>query len=134
MPSSIKSDPKLVAITPRLSRMARHMRPEFRDRWEMEIRKRTEPFQKPKDLLLRATASEDVVDTAVIGGVEVVDILAGKIAESQIPSNVLAAFHAYGTSFVEASSESPKIHAPSFLDLDVRIRRDNVSGGEADDF
>jgi hypothetical protein len=46
------------------------------------------------------------VDAAVIGGVSVADILAGKIAEWQIPSDVLEAFHAqypkYGSSFIEA--------------------------------
>ncbi len=82
------------------------MKPEYRTRWKTEISKLTKPLKKPKDLLSRAMASEDVVDAAVIGGVEVTDILAGKIAESQIPSNVLDAFHAqfpqYGASFVEA--------------------------------
>ncbi len=82
------------------------MRPEYRTRWELEIRKRTEPLKKPSDLLRRAVSSEDFVDSAIIGGVAVADILAGKVSESQIPSDVLAAFHAqypqHGSSFVQA--------------------------------
>ena len=46
------------------------------------------------------------MDSAVIGGVGVADILAGKVAEWQIPSDVVEAFHEqypqYGSSFVEA--------------------------------
>ena len=72
----------------------------------MAIASSTDPLKKPRDLLHRALASEDFIDAAVIGGVEVTDILAGKVAEWQIPSNVLDAFHAqypqYGKSFVEA--------------------------------
>lgn len=82
------------------------MRPEYRERWEQEINNRKEPLKKPRDLLRRAASSEDFVDAAVIGGVAVADILGGKIAERQIPSDVLDAFHAqypqYGSSFVEA--------------------------------
>jgi len=84
------------------------MTPEHRARWELEIRKQREPLNKPVDLLRRAVSSEDFVDSAVIGGVTVADILAGKVAEWQIPSNVLDAFHAQypqsGTGFVEAVS------------------------------
>src|SRR6267154_6497129 len=82
------------------------MRPEYRKRWEEDIRSRKEPFKKPQDLLRRAVSSEDFVDAAVIGGVTVADILAGKVAEWQIPSGVLEAFQAqypqYGSSFVDA--------------------------------
>ncbi len=82
------------------------MKPELRGRWELEICNRKEPLNKPQDLLRRAPSSEDFVDAAVIGGVGVADILAGKIAEWQIPSDVLAAFHAqypqHGSSFVDA--------------------------------
>jgi hypothetical protein len=76
--------------------------PEHRKRWELEIRRQRCPFKKPADLIRRAAASEDIVDSAVIGGVSVADILAGKIAESQIPSNVISAFQGqfpnYGSS------------------------------------
>jgi hypothetical protein len=82
------------------------MRPEYRDRWEQEIHDRRDALKKPQDLLRRALSSEDFVDSAVIGGVAVADILAGKVAEWQIPSDVLQAFHGqypqYGASFVEA--------------------------------
>jgi hypothetical protein len=82
------------------------MTPEHRARWELEIRKLMGPLKKPVDLLRRAVSGEDFLDSAVIGGVTVADILAGKVAEWQIPSGVLDAFHAQypqsGTSFVEA--------------------------------
>ena len=82
------------------------MTPEHQNRWELEIRRTQGPLRKPADLLRRAASSEDVVDSAIIGGVAVADIVAGKIAESQIPPDVLEAFHAqypqYGSSFVQA--------------------------------
>jgi hypothetical protein len=82
------------------------MRAEHRDRWESEIHNRQEPLKKPHDLLRRAVSSEDFVDAAIIGGVSIADILHGKIAERQIPHDVLDAFHAqypqHGSSFVEA--------------------------------
>lgn len=82
------------------------MKPENRERWELEIRKQNGPLKKPGDLLRRIVSSEDFVDSAVIGGVAIADILAGKIAEWQIPSNVVEAFHGqfpqYGASFVQA--------------------------------
>jgi hypothetical protein len=63
-------------------------------------------LKKPADLLRRAASSEDFLDSAIIGGVSIADILAGRIAERQIPSNVIDAFHAqfpnYGSSFTEA--------------------------------
>jgi len=82
------------------------MTPEIRERWEREIRKQKEPFNKPADLFRRAVSSEDFVDSAILGGVSVADILAGKIAEAQIPHDVINAFHAqfpqHGSSFVDA--------------------------------
>jgi hypothetical protein len=79
---------------------------EHKSRWNFEIQKHKGPLNTPADLLNRAVSSEDFVDTAIIGGVAVADILAGKIAEWQIPSNVIEAFHAqypsYGASFVQA--------------------------------
>ncbi|MFZ0745660.1 MAG: hypothetical protein WAM85_14710 [Terracidiphilus sp.] len=82
------------------------MTPEQRARWEQEIRDHQGPLKKPADLARRALAAEDFVDSAVIGGIELSDILAGKIEESQIPKDVLEAFHAqypqYGSSFVDA--------------------------------
>jgi hypothetical protein len=80
--------------------------PEHRERWELEIRKQKEPLRKPADLVRRAASSEDFLDCALIGGVAIADILGGKVAEWQIPSNVVDAFHAqypqYGASFVQA--------------------------------
>lgn len=82
------------------------MRAEYRERWRKEIANRTEPLKKPRDLVRRVLSSEDFIDSAIIGGVGVADILYGRIAESQIPSDVIDAFHAqypqYGSSFVEA--------------------------------
>jgi hypothetical protein len=82
--------------------------PEHRERWENEIREHTGRLNKPADLLRRAASPEDFIDSAVIGGVAVADILAGKIAEWQIPSDVTEAFHAqfpqHSSSFVAAVS------------------------------
>lgn len=82
------------------------MRPEYKERWELEIRKHNEPLKKPADLLRRVACSEDFVDSAIIGGVSVAEIVSGKIAEWQIPTSVIDAFHAqfpqYGASFVDA--------------------------------
>lgn len=84
------------------------MRPEYCRRWELEIRKYggKGKLKKPKDLLQRAVSSEDFVDAAVIGGVSLTQILAGKVSESMIPPAVLEAFHAqfpkHGENFVDA--------------------------------
>lgn len=84
------------------------MKPDYKRRWELEISRQggESKLKKPCDLLRRALSSEDFVDTAVIGGVEVAHILAGKVSESQIPRDVLDAFHAqfpqHGLSFVQA--------------------------------
>jgi hypothetical protein len=82
------------------------MRAEYRERWKQVMNDYAGALKKPKDLLSRPIGSEDFIDAAVIGGVSLSNILAGKIAEWQIPSNVLEAFHAqypqYGASFVEA--------------------------------
>lgn len=82
------------------------MRAEYRTRWQKEIASRTEPLKTPRDLLRRVLSSEDFIDSAVIGGVGVADILCDRVAEWQIPSDVIDAFHAqypqYGASFVEA--------------------------------
>ena len=76
---------------------------------ESEVRKHKGPLRKPIDLLRRAMSSEDFVDSAVIGGVSMADILVGRIAEWQIPSDVIDAFHAqfpnHGSSFVEAVND-----------------------------
>jgi hypothetical protein len=80
------------------------VRNEYRIRWEQEIR-RTKKLFKPNDLLRRAVANEDFVDSAIVGGTAVADIIAGKISESQIPQDVLDAFHAQypqNGSFVES--------------------------------
>jgi hypothetical protein len=80
--------------------------PGHRHRWEQEIQNHKGPLKKPSDLLRRAISSEDFIDTAVIGGMAVADILAGRIAEWQIPPGVVEAFRAqypqYGQSFVKA--------------------------------
>lgn len=82
------------------------MTPEHRDRWELEIRNQRDPLKEPADLLRRGISPEDFVDSAVIGGFTVADILAGKVHEWQIPHNVIDAFHSqypqYGESFVQA--------------------------------
>lgn len=82
------------------------MRPEYRRRWEQEINRLGGRLKKPRDLLLRGVSADDFMDSAVIGGVSLADVLAGRVAESQIPYDVLDAFHAqypeHGATFVDA--------------------------------
>ena len=82
------------------------MRSEYRERWKQVVTDCAGALRKPTDLLNRPIGPEDFVDAAIIGGFSLSDILEGKVAEWQIPSNVLEAFHAqypqYGASFVEA--------------------------------
>ena len=82
------------------------MKNEFEERWRQEITERKGQLKTPADLLRRKVSAEDYIDSAIIAGVELTDILAGKVAESQIPNQVIEAFHEqypqYGNSFVEA--------------------------------
>lgn len=82
------------------------MNPDFEERWRKEIAKRKGQLKKPIELLRRSVSAEDYIDSAVIAGVELTDIIAGKVAESRIPDQVIEAFHEqypqYGSSFVEA--------------------------------
>lgn len=68
------------------------MRAEYTARWRLEIETRAEPLNTLQDLLRRAVSSEDYVDTAIIGGVSVADLIAGKVAEARIPSIVIDAY------------------------------------------
>lgn len=68
------------------------MRAEYAARWRLEIETRAAPLNKPQDLLRRAVSSEDYVDTAIIGGVSLADLIAGRVAEEQIPSIVIDAY------------------------------------------
>ncbi len=85
------------------------MRPEHRARWESEIRQLGGRLKTPRDLVLRAISPDDFIDSAVIGGVSVADVVHGKIAESQITRDVIDAFHTqypqYGKSFVNAVNQ-----------------------------
>ncbi len=49
-------------------------------------------MKRPADLFSRAMSDEDFADTAVIGGVQIADVLAGRIHEWEIPFNVKRAF------------------------------------------
>jgi len=68
------------------------VRAEYTARWRLEIETRAEPLNTLQDLLRRAVSSEDYVDTAIIGGVSVADLIAGKVAEARIPSIVIDAY------------------------------------------
>lgn len=82
------------------------MTPEHRTRWETEISRIGNRLKSPRDLLFRAVPADDFIDSAIIGGISVAEIIHGKIAEWQIPPDVVDAFHRqypqYGQSFVEA--------------------------------
>jgi hypothetical protein len=82
------------------------MRPDLALRLQQEREKRKDPLKTPKDLLKRSLSLEDFVDYAVIGDFAVADIISGKVAESQIPQEVIDAFSEqypnYGENFTEA--------------------------------
>jgi hypothetical protein len=69
------------------------MREELRAWWTIQEAKMAKPLKKPTDLLNRLLTDSEYVDTAVIGGVELKDIIAGKLAESRIAPDVVHAFH-----------------------------------------
>jgi hypothetical protein len=69
------------------------MKDEYRQRWEREYARLQGRLKKPIDLFRRAVSSEDYVDSALIGGAMLSDIIAGKVAEHEIPDDVLHAFH-----------------------------------------
>jgi hypothetical protein len=70
------------------------MREEYRRRWDDEIHRLQGKLAKPQEVLRRSLGDEDFIDSAIIGGTAVTEIIAGKISESQIPQDVRAAFHA----------------------------------------
>ncbi|SEG13254.1 hypothetical protein SAMN05421819_1898 [Bryocella elongata] len=63
------------------------------------------PLRKPLELMTRGCNADDFVDTAVVGGIALADIVAGKISEAQIPHAVIEAYHA----------QYPQMHA-SFVE------------------
>jgi hypothetical protein len=69
------------------------MRDELRAWWILQEAKMEKPLKKPTDLLNRSLTDSDYLDAAVIGGVELKDIIAGNIAESRIAPDVVHAFH-----------------------------------------
>jgi len=81
------------------------MRSDYRKRWTDEARKYGDRLKKPKDLLSRSMSSEDFIDSAIIGGYPLADVIAGKVHEAQIPTEIKTAFHA----------QYPEIHK-SFVD------------------
>jgi hypothetical protein len=68
------------------------VRADYRERWFRECADRNEPLKRPSELRLRPLSSEDYIDSALIGWMEVKDIVAGKIIESQIPEDVISAW------------------------------------------
>lgn len=69
------------------------MKPEFEARWKEEIWKLNNRLRKPAELLTRGVSNDDFIDSAVIGGVTVADVLAGRIDDHQIAPDVIRAFH-----------------------------------------
>ena len=82
-------------------------------RWQREIANCCGNFKKPQDLLNRPAINEDFLDCAVIAGFEIKEILAGHIAESQIPSEVIDAFH----------QQFPNVHE-NFVEMVSRLKDD----------
>lgn len=79
-------------------------------RWEQEYKQLNGSLRKPEDLLRRALSNEDYVDSAIIGGILVSDIVAGKVSDLQIPADVLRAFHEQYPN-LEGFVDSVKSHA-----------------------
>jgi hypothetical protein len=77
--------------------------------WAAQESQIEKPLKKPMDLLNRPLSNSEYLDAAVIGGIELKDIIAGKIAESRIPSDVVRAFH----------EQYPNVH----VDLVAEVRR-----------
>jgi len=69
------------------------MTDELRAWWAAQEAQLNKPLKTPADLQNRSLSDSEYLDCAVIGGVELKDIIAGKIAESRIPPDVVRAFH-----------------------------------------
>ena len=89
------------------------MKPEFEARWKEEIWKLHDKLRKPADLLTRGVSRDDFIDSAVIGGVTIADVLAGRIDDHQIAPDVIHAFH----------DQYPNIQG-SFVDAVKRLHDD----------
>ncbi len=50
-------------------------------------------LKTPRDLLQRKSAADEYVDIAVLGGYSIADILAGRVADTDIDPDVIRAFH-----------------------------------------
>ena len=95
------------------------MRAEYVARWEnVEFALAGDELRTPQDLLGRRAASDDFIDSAVIAGFEVKEIVAGHVAEAQIPQDVIHAFHA----------QFPNVHE-SFVEMVSRLGHDPVGLG-----
>jgi hypothetical protein len=70
------------------------MRPDLVNRWKQEMSGLVGPLKTPMALFNRGLTADDFIDTAIIGGVSVADLVAGKVQEWQIPKGVDEAFHA----------------------------------------
>jgi len=69
------------------------VRDEIRLRLVAEEQRSRKRMRSPGDLLKRLCSDEDYLDSAVIGGASVAQIIAGKVQETQIPQQVREAFH-----------------------------------------
>lgn len=69
------------------------MRQEYKERWRREANLHAKRMRTPSDLLARKMPAEDFVDAAIIGGTSIADVLAGRVSESEIPSEIKTAFH-----------------------------------------
>jgi hypothetical protein len=92
---------------------------EYIDRWLRELAIAGEGLKRPQDLVSRGVSSADFLDCAVIGGFELKEIIAGHVAESQIPQDVINAFH----------EQYPNVHE-GFVEVVSRLGKDpDVLGG-----
>jgi len=89
------------------------LKPEFEARWKEEVWKLNNKLRKPADLLTRGVSKDDFIDSAIIGGVTIADVLAGRINDHQIAPDVIRAFH----------DQYPNIQG-SFVDAVKRLHDD----------
>ena len=70
------------------------MRAELEQRLRQERAAAGGGLKSIRDLAARGVSNQDFLDCAVLGGVEIKDVIAGTVAEAAIPSSVLRAYHA----------------------------------------
>lgn len=99
------------------------MRIDLQERLEAEYQGSTERLKKPSDLFMRSLSDDDFVDSAVVGGVSIAEVIAGYVHESAVPVAVRRAFEAQYPNLHEGF-----VHAVQRLSNDPDALRGLVNG------